>query len=61
MIEYQLWACPVWTCPHCRAIVDYSCLCDLPGPTDDWIVHDSVYEAKAHVAKMKAEHDGKTS
>jgi hypothetical protein len=35
------------TCPHCRALVDYSCLCDEPAPDKDYVKHKSVAEAKA--------------
>ena len=39
------------TCPHCRALVDYSCLCDEPAPDNDYIEHESVDAAKLWVRR----------
>ena len=43
------------TCPHCRALVNYSCLCEMPEQEKDYIRHDSVEAAKLWVADARAE------
>ncbi len=42
----------IFTCPICRTIVDYSCMCPEPRDIADFVGHDTVDEAKAHVDKM---------
>lgn len=42
----------IFTCPHCRAIVDYSCLCDVPPDISAYTGHATVADAKAHVREM---------
>lgn len=39
----------IFTCPFCRAVVDYTCLCDEPPPLGKYVGHATVEEAKAHV------------
>lgn len=41
----------VYTCPKCRTIVDYSCMCKEPPSISELAGHDTVDAAKAHVEK----------
>lgn len=45
----------IFTCPACRAIVDYGCICAEPQPSDQWEGHDTVESAKARVDDMHGE------
>lgn len=59
----------IFTCPHCRAVVDYACLCPTRPPFSDWIGHDTVAEAKEWIlapichpcdgAALEERHDAK--
>ena len=46
----------IFTCPHCRAVVDYACLCPTQPPFSDWIGHDNVAAAKTWVDAQKPNH-----
>lgn len=48
----------IFTCPHCRAVVDYACLCPTQPPFSDWIGHDTVVSAKAWVDDLAMSHSG---
>lgn len=43
----------MFTCPVCRSIVDYGCMCDEPQPHDRWEGHDSFEAAKARADEMR--------
>lgn len=42
----------VYTCPCCRALVDYGCLCANPPTIDQLVGHDTVRAAKEHLRRM---------
>lgn len=46
----------IFTCPFCRAVVDYTCLCDEPPPLSNYTGHATVEEAKAHVDHLRQAH-----
>ena len=49
----------IFTCPLCRAIVDYSCLCDEQPTISQYVGHATVGEAKAHIIALKEQPSSK--